>query len=66
MFRGLDDPDEAQAAEGCCACCVGGDQMADVGHLVRYAYTAGEEEDGAVGGEGGVGAVRAGDEGGEG
>ena len=36
-------------------------ERADVREVVRYADAAGEEEEGAVGGEGGRGAVGAGD-----
>lgn len=59
MFGGLDDPDQAQAAKGCGAGAEGGYEGADVGDLVRDADAACEEEDGAVGGVGGGGAVGA-------
>ena len=65
MFGGLDDPDQAQAAQSRGAGAEGGYEGPDVGHLVCDADAACEEENGTVGGVGGGGTVGAGGEGGE-
>ena len=59
VFGRLDDPDEQDAARGHGAVREALDQRADVGDLVGDADAAGEEDDGAVGGEGVEAAVGA-------
>ena len=49
MFDMADNPDQHYAAGGDGAVGVATDEVPDVGDLVRYAYAAGDEEDGAVG-----------------
>ena len=66
MFGGLDYPDEGYFSRGDGAGGVAGEEGADEGELMGYSDAAGEEHDGAVGGEGVGAAVGAFDEGGEG
>lgn len=48
MLRALDGPDKDNLARGRHAVAVGNDQVADVGHRLGDANTAGKEHDGAV------------------
>lgn len=66
MFGRLNRPYESYFSRGDGVGSVAGEEGADEGKLMGYSDAAGEEHDGAVGGEGVGGAVGAFDEGGEG
>ena len=49
VFRGLDNPDQDDAAGGDGSVCESGDKVADIGHLVGDANPSGKHHDCTVG-----------------